>query len=349
MDDDFPRPAPPAPPPAGAAAVAATTVATATAAVPVAPPLEYTPPADAAPPSSPFTIEVIKGGTVVEVLPLPTTASFATVGRLPLCDVPLEHQVCKPLGTSPHTHTHTHTHTLCATHPAACARPDGVAVPRGRSVSRGRYGGLVVHVSACMHAGVGLREVARGHRTGDAVRPGQPAWDQAEQAGRAATDTRAMAGGLAGELWREHAAAGAAWDGERGRGPRRRRHRRPSAGGQARRRLDCRAPAAQGRGGGCRRRGRGPGRRRPRRGARWHHLVCLFPPPPGADGRPTTVGLTVGTRYRGMVEDAVDEDVDGGGATAGRPGAVVGDRHPDRDENGERTCSSRPPRRHGPA
>jgi len=80
--DRFPQPAP-------AAGKAAATVP---AGAPPPPPLEYTEPDDAAMPTAPFSLEVIKNGVVVEVLELPPTKTFVTVGRLPICDVPMEHQ-----------------------------------------------------------------------------------------------------------------------------------------------------------------------------------------------------------------------------------------------------------------
>ncbi|KJE90003.1 solute carrier family 4 [Capsaspora owczarzaki ATCC 30864] len=60
---------------------------------PAAPPLNYSEPAwggRAVPSQLSFMLEVIKGGSIVETIPL-RDKSFFTVGRLPICDIAMEH------------------------------------------------------------------------------------------------------------------------------------------------------------------------------------------------------------------------------------------------------------------
>ncbi|KAM4724051.1 kanadaptin [Anableps anableps] len=55
------------------------------------PPLPYTePPWGGPPPESPYALEILKNGTIVDTVPL-THRSYFVVGRLPVCDVSLEH------------------------------------------------------------------------------------------------------------------------------------------------------------------------------------------------------------------------------------------------------------------
>jgi len=75
--------------------VASKAAASVPAGAPPPPPIDYTEPEDAALPTAPFSLEVIKNGVVVEVLELPPTKTYVIVGRLPMCDVPMEHQVGK--------------------------------------------------------------------------------------------------------------------------------------------------------------------------------------------------------------------------------------------------------------
>ncbi|MEQ2217523.1 hypothetical protein XENOCAPTIV_013386 [Xenoophorus captivus] len=55
------------------------------------PPLPYTEPPWGGPsPKSPYALEILKNGTIVDTVPL-TQRSYFVVGRLPVCDVSLEH------------------------------------------------------------------------------------------------------------------------------------------------------------------------------------------------------------------------------------------------------------------
>uniref|UniRef100_A0A1A8GLK1 Solute carrier family 4 (Anion exchanger), member 1, adaptor protein n=1 Tax=Nothobranchius korthausae TaxID=1143690 RepID=A0A1A8GLK1_9TELE len=55
------------------------------------PPLPYTEPPWGGPPSDvPYSLEILKNGTIVDTVPL-THSSYFVVGRLPVCHVPLEH------------------------------------------------------------------------------------------------------------------------------------------------------------------------------------------------------------------------------------------------------------------
>uniref|UniRef100_A0A672HSL8 FHA domain-containing protein n=1 Tax=Salarias fasciatus TaxID=181472 RepID=A0A672HSL8_SALFA len=55
------------------------------------PPLPYAePPWGGAPPEIPYALEILKNGTIVDTVPL-THRSYFVVGRLPVCDVSLEH------------------------------------------------------------------------------------------------------------------------------------------------------------------------------------------------------------------------------------------------------------------
>lgn len=55
------------------------------------PPVPYTePPWGGKPPTSPYALEILKNGTIVDTVPL-TQRSYFVVGRLPVCDVSLEH------------------------------------------------------------------------------------------------------------------------------------------------------------------------------------------------------------------------------------------------------------------
>ncbi|KPP75321.1 kanadaptin-like [Scleropages formosus] len=54
------------------------------------PPLPYAEPPWGGAPPSPYSFEVLKNGTIVDTVPL-EGRSFTVVGRLPACDVPLEH------------------------------------------------------------------------------------------------------------------------------------------------------------------------------------------------------------------------------------------------------------------
>ncbi|MED6286562.1 hypothetical protein CHARACLAT_007277 [Characodon lateralis] len=55
------------------------------------PPLPYTEPPWGGPsPESPYALEILKNGTIVDTVPL-TQRSYFVVGRLPVCDVSLEH------------------------------------------------------------------------------------------------------------------------------------------------------------------------------------------------------------------------------------------------------------------
>ena len=55
------------------------------------PPLPYTEPAwGGQPPDTDYAFEILKNGTVVDTVPL-TSRSYFVVGRLPVCDVTLEH------------------------------------------------------------------------------------------------------------------------------------------------------------------------------------------------------------------------------------------------------------------
>lgn len=55
------------------------------------PPVPYTePPWGGKAPTSPYALEILKNGTIVDTVPL-TQRSYFVVGRLPVCDVSLEH------------------------------------------------------------------------------------------------------------------------------------------------------------------------------------------------------------------------------------------------------------------
>lgn len=55
------------------------------------PPIPYTePPWGGPPPDTPYSLEILKNGTVVDTVPL-TDMSYIVVGRLPVCNVSLEH------------------------------------------------------------------------------------------------------------------------------------------------------------------------------------------------------------------------------------------------------------------
>lgn len=55
------------------------------------PPLPYTEPSwGGPPPDTPYSLEILKNGTVVDTVPL-TDRSYIVVGRLPVCSVSLEH------------------------------------------------------------------------------------------------------------------------------------------------------------------------------------------------------------------------------------------------------------------
>lgn len=55
------------------------------------PPLPYTePPWGGKAPDIPYALEILKNGTIVDTVPL-TQRGYFVVGRLPVCDVPLEH------------------------------------------------------------------------------------------------------------------------------------------------------------------------------------------------------------------------------------------------------------------
>lgn len=55
------------------------------------PPVPYTePPWGGEAPASPYALEILKNGTIVDTVPL-TERSYFVVGRLPVCDVSLEH------------------------------------------------------------------------------------------------------------------------------------------------------------------------------------------------------------------------------------------------------------------
>lgn len=55
------------------------------------PPIPYTePPWGGKAPNTPYALEILKNGTIVDTVPL-TQSSYFVVGRLPVCDVSLEH------------------------------------------------------------------------------------------------------------------------------------------------------------------------------------------------------------------------------------------------------------------
>lgn len=55
------------------------------------PPVPYTEPSwGGEPPEQPYALEILKNGTIVDTVPL-TARSYFLVGRLPVCDVSLEH------------------------------------------------------------------------------------------------------------------------------------------------------------------------------------------------------------------------------------------------------------------
>ncbi|KNE68786.1 hypothetical protein AMAG_13427 [Allomyces macrogynus ATCC 38327] len=56
-----------------------------------APPLPYNPPTWSSIPTEPWKFEVLKNGVIVQEIAYPETKPFLTVGRLPTCDVDLEH------------------------------------------------------------------------------------------------------------------------------------------------------------------------------------------------------------------------------------------------------------------
>jgi len=59
---------------------------------PLAPPYTYEPPSNAStPPNSVWHLEVLKNGIIVENIPL--SSSQLTIGRLPMCEISLEHAV----------------------------------------------------------------------------------------------------------------------------------------------------------------------------------------------------------------------------------------------------------------
>ncbi|KAJ1921570.1 hypothetical protein H4219_000608 [Mycoemilia scoparia] len=59
--------------------------------LPPAPPLPYEAPQDGALPKRKYTFEVIKDGAMVDNIYLPSDKEFVTLGRLPICDIPMEH------------------------------------------------------------------------------------------------------------------------------------------------------------------------------------------------------------------------------------------------------------------
>ncbi|KAJ3362617.1 hypothetical protein GGF32_005857 [Allomyces javanicus] len=56
-----------------------------------APPVPYNPPTWSSNPTEPWNLEVLKNGVIVQEIACPETKPFLTVGRLPTCDVDLEH------------------------------------------------------------------------------------------------------------------------------------------------------------------------------------------------------------------------------------------------------------------
>ena len=55
------------------------------------PPLKYSEPPGASVPPRPLKIEVLKGGTMLRALGPFAEKSFLVLGRLPVCDIELEH------------------------------------------------------------------------------------------------------------------------------------------------------------------------------------------------------------------------------------------------------------------
>ncbi|KAJ1858968.1 hypothetical protein GGH12_004951 [Coemansia sp. RSA 1822] len=56
------------------------------------PALKYEQPTNAGPPQHEYTLEVVKSGSQVESHSVPTTKTFYTFGRLPICDFPMDHE-----------------------------------------------------------------------------------------------------------------------------------------------------------------------------------------------------------------------------------------------------------------
>ncbi|KAJ2130807.1 hypothetical protein GGH19_000469 [Coemansia sp. RSA 1807] len=56
------------------------------------PALKYEQPTNAGPPQHEYTLEVVKSGSQVESHSVPTTKTFYTFGRLPVCDYPMDHE-----------------------------------------------------------------------------------------------------------------------------------------------------------------------------------------------------------------------------------------------------------------
>ena len=57
------------------------------------PALKYTPPEWSGLPKADYAFEVMKNGVIIDTLPLSRDREFVTIGRLPTCDVALEHPV----------------------------------------------------------------------------------------------------------------------------------------------------------------------------------------------------------------------------------------------------------------
>jgi hypothetical protein len=57
------------------------------------PPLNYQKPSWSGPPTYSYRLEVLKNGQSLEAIDGPKDKEFVTIGRLPLCDIPMEHLV----------------------------------------------------------------------------------------------------------------------------------------------------------------------------------------------------------------------------------------------------------------
>jgi hypothetical protein len=57
------------------------------------PPLNYQKPSWSGLPTYSYRLEVLKNGQSLETIDGPSDKEFVTIGRLPICDIPMEHPV----------------------------------------------------------------------------------------------------------------------------------------------------------------------------------------------------------------------------------------------------------------
>lgn len=61
--------------------------------LPRIPPLNYEKPPWSGPPTYNYRLEVLKNGQSLETIDGSKNKEFVTIGRLPICDIPMEHPV----------------------------------------------------------------------------------------------------------------------------------------------------------------------------------------------------------------------------------------------------------------